>query len=121
MHIWKDKLSTTHGHEYYEFAICNKGELVHYLNDNIPQRVKKGQAFFITPNDKHSIKALSGATHINIAFLPKIFVELCKYFEVSKETQVFKNTTITFCGGGNTGQEIDETKTQLNVGNLYLG
>lgn len=52
--IWKEKLSTMHGHTYYEFAICNKGEIIHYLNDDESRRLKKGQAFFITPEDRHA-------------------------------------------------------------------
>ena len=95
LHIWLDKLATIHGHDYYEFAICNEGTILHYLNDEPVKKLKKKQAFFITPDDVHSIEATSGATHINIAFLPSIYVELCEYFGISLDKDVFLDPTIT--------------------------
>ena len=109
LHIWKDKISTTHGHDYYEFAICNKGEIIHCLNDNSPQRLKKGQAFFITPNDVHSIKSLKGATHINIAFTPNVFFELCRYFEISDLQKCLTDDVITL----NT-EELNRVEQKVN-------
>lgn len=94
VHIWVDKLSTEHGHDYYEFAICNKGEIIHNLNNDNPVRLKKKSAFFITPNDRHSIEAITGATHINISFIPELFIELCKFFQLSNKSETFKNRTI---------------------------
>ena len=99
LHIWLDKLATKHGHDYYEFAICNEGTIIHYLNDDPPQKLKEKQAFFITPEDVHSIEAMQGATHINIGFLPKVFLQLCEYFGLSFSGDTFKNHTITLTDG----------------------
>ena len=97
LHIWMDKWATPHRHDYYEFAICNEGTLTHYLNDNPPQKVRKKQVFFITPDDVHSIEAGQGATHINVAFLPKVYFNLCEFFGASLNKDIFKNhmTTLT--------------------------
>ncbi len=95
LHIWLDKLAGTHGHDYYEFAICNRGTIVHFLNDEPPKNLKKRQAFFITPEDVHSIEAMHGATHINIGFLPNVYLNLCEYFGTALNKDVFKNHTIT--------------------------
>ena len=99
LHIWLEKLAETHGHDYYEFAICNEGTIVHFLNDEPPKKLKKKQAFFITPDDVHSIEAMQGSTHINIGFLPNVYLALCEYFGVSLNHDVFKKNTFTLSDG----------------------
>ena len=94
LHIWLDKLAAAHGHDYYEFAICNEGTIVHFLNGDPPQKLKKKQAFFITPEDVHSIEAERCATHINIGFLPKVYLDLCEYYGAPIHKDIFKNHTI---------------------------
>lgn len=42
-----------HTHNHYEFFIISEGTAYHLINDSV-QTVKKGDLFFIRPNDMHS-------------------------------------------------------------------
>ena len=97
IHIWIDKIATTHGHDFFEFAICNKGGFYHSKNNEKTVWIKEGQAVFLTPNDFHSIKTKQeGATHINISISKRLFKEICAVYDVSLDkVKIFQNTTIT--------------------------
>ena len=44
---------TLHTHNHYELFIISEGTAYHLINDSV-QTVKKGDLFFIRPNDMHS-------------------------------------------------------------------
>ena len=95
VHTWTKPIATCHGHDFFEFAICDKGEYVHYKNDEEAVVIKKRQAVFLTPQDKHSlIIEKKGSSHMNISITQKLFFELCQYFDVSKNNVIFQNSTI---------------------------
>ncbi len=96
IHIWIEKIATYHGHDFFEFAICNKGGFLHYKNGKKPKWIKEGQAVFLTPNDIHSIEAKKPQdSHINISVSTRLFKEICQLFDWSLDEKVFRNTTIS--------------------------
>lgn len=56
-HIWTDSISTMHGHDFYEFALCDGGEIIYYKNNNPMTIIGVKQAVFVTPEDRHSLIA----------------------------------------------------------------
>ena len=44
-----------HTHNHYELFIISEGTAYHLINDSV-QTVKKGDLFFIRPNDMHSYR-----------------------------------------------------------------
>lgn len=96
IHIWIRQIATYHGHDFFEFAICNKGGFLHYKNGKKAKWIKEGQVVFLTPNDIHSIETKEPqASHINISVSARLFKEICQVFDWRLEEKVFKNTTIS--------------------------
>lgn len=94
-HIWKEEIATFHGHDYFEFAICDHGEFFHYKNGLTPELVQEKQAIFITPRDYHSIETKrEGSSHINISISQNFFNEICRMYGFYR-SDFFKNKVIT--------------------------
>ena len=85
IHIWNKPKTTWHGHQFYEFAICTKGKLVHYLNDDPAQTICEKQTFLITPDDFHNV--VSGrkeiGEHINVSITTSMFTHICEFLHIS--------------------------------------
>ncbi len=89
LHIWTEKESLAHSHEHYEFVICNNGEIYHKLNDEPEIKLTKKVACLITPFDRHAIIHANNATHVNIAFTPRMFRMLTNYFDLPSQDEAF--------------------------------
>lgn len=96
IHKWAAPHTDAHGHDFYEFEICDKGEYLHYKNGEKPVLIKKKQAIFITPDDVHSVTIKKQSfSLLNISITQKLFFEICEYLGVEKSAKVLKNDTIT--------------------------
>ena len=60
-----------HTHNHYELFIISEGTAYHMINDSV-QTVRKGDLFFIRPNDMHSYFIIRRISVSGIwAFLPR--------------------------------------------------
>ena len=86
IHLWDAKVATAHDHDFYEFALCIKGEAKEWRNGEI-RVLKKGQATLTTPNDRHALtsKGKEIAQHINLGIATMNFYELAQSFGLGKE------------------------------------
>ena len=86
LHLWDAKVATMHGHDFYEFGLCTKGEAREIKNGKA-DIMKIKDAIFTTPNDYHSLTSQSKelAQHINLSISVVLFNEICADFGLSKE------------------------------------
>ncbi len=98
-HIWNDSISTMHGHDFYEFALCDGGEIIYYKNNNPMTIINVKQAVFVTPDDRHSLIAnrnKKNTRHINISVKKEAFEKLCDYYNIDyNKAGVFEVDTVT--------------------------
>lgn len=112
-HIWKDTVSTRHGHDYYEFAICNSGEILYEINDREPKILKKRCAMFISPADEHSLVSITDNTqHINLSIKAEHFRRICSRKGVADVMTPFATDIIEL--------SKEEFKYILSISNILL-
>ena len=97
-HIWTDKISTMHGHDFYEFALCDSGEITYRKNNETTRTIKTKQAVFVTPADSHSLVACKDKVtrHINLSVKKEAFLKICEYHEIDvKNFEIFNSDCVT--------------------------
>lgn len=106
IHVWSEKVVTTHGHDYYEIAICERGKLLHVKNDE-GSILSRGQAVFLRPGDFHSMEMKEpDSSHINVSVSSKKFGEICAMLD-TKDAEMNFPFAITL-----TEEEFDLVKNR---------
>lgn len=77
-HWWKQNKTSLHTHDYYEFFLVTKGEMIHTLNGDA-SIVKERTLFLIHPDDVHQFSPSNEqqSIHINLSLTPYMLNSLC--------------------------------------------
>ena len=85
-----------HKHSFWEFVFFERGNVRHYLNEDIVNDIDEGTIILLKPNDSHAIKTRKAKTHFHVDLYANNaeFLALCELIDKNAYTKFLNTQTL---------------------------